>query len=256
METSYLKTKRMLTPLRKFAWIFTLLVGIGGLFYPKLGLLVIPVMLSLTLMAFFRGRYWCGNFCPHGSLFDALLPLSKNQKIPEFLKSKIFITAVFIFFAYNLSRKLISTFSTLGTASFWDRLGFVFVTTYLMVIVAGSVLSSFISSRTWCSFCPMGVIQTFSYKLGKLLGITPKTDVKVTLSGSEECLHCGKCARVCPMQLEPYLSFSHTNQFMDPACIKCAVCAVNCPAGVLQLAREKEALEQNQVLNTKSIQSV
>ncbi|NLM52223.1 MAG: 4Fe-4S binding protein [Firmicutes bacterium] len=253
MKTTYLKTNRLLTPLRKIAWIFTLLVGIGGFFYPKLGLLVIPVMLTLTLMAFFKGRYWCGNFCPHGSLFDALLPLSKNQKIPGFLKSKWFISAVFVFFAVNLTRKMLNAFAAIGTPSFWDQLGLVFVTTYLMVIVAGTLLSLFISSRTWCSFCPMGLIQTISAKLGKLLGAAAKTDVKISLSHPEVCRRCEKCAKVCPMQLKPYLCLPPTNQFTDAACIKCAVCTVNCPAGILQLAKENGIPAAKESQNVKAV---
>ena len=38
------------------AFLFTLTVAIGGLFYPKLGLFVIPVMIGLLLFSFFKGR--------------------------------------------------------------------------------------------------------------------------------------------------------------------------------------------------------
>ena len=61
---NYTKTKRAFTPLRKYAWLFTLLVAIGGLWEPRLGLLVIAVMAALTITALFKGRYWCGNVCP------------------------------------------------------------------------------------------------------------------------------------------------------------------------------------------------
>ena len=68
MTKFHIKTNRTFTFLRRNAWLFTIVVAIGGLFQPRLGLLVIPVILALTLMSIFRGRYWCGNFCPHGSL--------------------------------------------------------------------------------------------------------------------------------------------------------------------------------------------
>ena len=70
LSNYYIKANRTFSTIRKYAWIFTVLVAIGGLWEPKLGLLVILIMMGLTITAFFTGRYWCGNFCPHGSLFD------------------------------------------------------------------------------------------------------------------------------------------------------------------------------------------
>ncbi|OQY35640.1 MAG: hypothetical protein B6241_00160 [Spirochaetaceae bacterium 4572_59] len=35
-------------------------------------MLVIPVMIGLILVFFYKGRYWCGNICAHGSLWDSL----------------------------------------------------------------------------------------------------------------------------------------------------------------------------------------
>ncbi len=57
----------------QYAWIVALLIGIGGQFLPQLGLLVPFIMITLIVMSLFKGKYWCGNFCPHGSLFDNLI---------------------------------------------------------------------------------------------------------------------------------------------------------------------------------------
>mgnify|MGYP000858280975 FL=1 len=250
MDFYYIKTNRTFTFIRKYSWFFTLLVAIGGLWEPKLGLLVLFIMAGLTITAFFTGRYWCGNFCPHGSLFDRLyLPISRNKKIPDFLKSKIFVFGFFLFFMFNFSRKLMKAFSFWGTYNFLDRLGFVFVTTYLMVVIAGGLLSVVSNSRTWCQFCPMGSIQKLSYKLGKLLGISKKTDRKITIASKEMCHSCGKCARVCPFQLTPYLEFSDNNQFENLNCIRCATCVQNCPANILSIATEEEAIKLKELTN-------
>jgi polyferredoxin len=237
LSTFYIKTNRAFTFIRKRAWIITLLIALGGLWYPKLGLLVIPIMLSLSIMSFFKGRFWCGNFCPHGSLYDVItLPLSFNRKIPAIITSKIAPALVFIWFGYNMTRKFIKAFSSFGTGQFLDKLGFVFVSTYLMVLIVGGLLSIFITPRTWCHFCPMGTIQVLAYKLGKLLGVAQRTDERVTISAKEKCRSCGKCARVCPMQLTPHQEFSERNQFDSEKCIKCSTCVVNCPAGILSLS--------------------
>ncbi len=253
MESSYyIKTNRAFTAIRKYGWIFTLLVAFGGLFYPKLGLLVIPVMIALTTISFFKGRYWCGNFCAHGSLFDSLImPISRNKKIPKLFRTKITAFLFFGFFMFKLTTKFIRVSTIWGTISFWDKLGFIFVGSYLMVTILGGGFSIFFAPRTWCNICPMGVMQTFSYKLGKLLGITKKTDEKISIASKKMCHKCGKCSRVCPMQLNPHLEFSDNNQFDHEACIRCSTCVVNCPAGILSLDSEVEAISIKDTTNIR-----
>lgn len=242
MNSFYIKTNRVFTPIRKYGWIFTLLVAIGGLWYPKLGLLVLPVMATLTLLSFFKGRYWCGNFCPHGSLFDSLLgPISRNKKIPKFFQSKVFGILFFAFFIANIIRKIIMVSALYGTMMFWDKLGFIFVASYLMVTIVGGTLSILFSQRTWCNFCPMGIMQRLSYKVGKFLRANKRTDKKITAASKDMCHICGKCSRVCPMQLTPYLEFTDKNQFDNEKCLRCSTCVVNCPAGILSLNTAKKA---------------
>lgn len=242
MDNYYIKTNRTFTNIRKYAWLFTLLVAIGGLWQPKLGLLVIFIMAGLTITSFFSGRYWCGNFCPHGSLFDRIaMPISLNKKIPTILKSKFLVIGFFIFFMYNFSKKVIKASNFWGTYDFLDKLGFVFVTTYLMVLITGGLFAIFLNPRTWCQFCPMGTIQKLSHKLGRSIGITKTTEKKVTIESLDKCHACGKCSRVCPFQLTPYLGFSSNNQLEDINCIKCATCVENCPANILSLRTKKEA---------------
>jgi len=244
MSDFYIKTNRIFSPWRKYAWIFTLTVAIGGLWFPMLGLLVLPVMVGLTTVSFFKGRYWCGNICPHGSLFDSLLyPITNNKKIPSFFKSKALGIIFFGYFSFNLGRKFVKVSGLWGNMMFWERLGFIFVASYLMVTVIGGVTSLAFSSRTWCNFCPMGTLQKISYKAGKFLGINDKTDKKIIVSNTDMCHVCGKCSRVCPMQLTPYLEFSEDNQFDSENCIRCSTCVENCPAGVLTLNNKYEALK-------------
>ena len=242
----YIKTKRSFSLIRSYAWFLTILIGIGGQFVPRLGLLVPLIMLSLMGMSIFKGKYWCGNFCPHGSFFDNLLqPLSRNTKIPPFLRSRALISTFLLFFMYNLGNRFIHVFEALGGAEFYDRMGLVFSTTYLMVLLVGGLLAITINARTWCQFCPMGTFQTIFYKLGKALGLNKKTDLKVTITHPDLCRFCGKCARVCPMQLEPHKELIDNSQFSDENCIRCNTCIKNCPSNALKLATSGEAEDLN-----------
>lgn len=243
MNNYYIKTNRTFTNIRKHGWFFTVLVALGGLWEPKLGLLVILIMLGLTITSFFAGRYWCGNFCPHGSLFDRIaMPISLNKRIPEFLKSKYMVIGFFIFFMFNFSRKIIDVLKLWGSYDFLDKLGFVFVATYLMVLITGGLFAVIINPRTWCQFCPMGTMQKLVHKLGKNTRITEKTEKKVTIKDISKCLACGKCTKVCPFQLVPHLQFGEYNQFHDINCIKCSTCIKNCPAKILSLKTKEEAI--------------
>jgi len=248
----YIRTNRTFTWIRKYGWVFTLLVAIGGLWYPKLGLLVVPIMISLTAFSFLKGRYWCGNFCPHGSLFDTvIMPISRNKKIHGIFKSRITAIMFFSWFTFKLIRKFIKVASVIGTTSFWDKLGLIFVTSYLMVIVIGGIVTIFNNPRSWCNICPMGVLQTISYKLGKLLNVSKNTDVKVTIASKDKCHLCGKCSRVCPMQLEPYTEFNHNNQFDHEECIRCSTCVENCPADILTISTLSDAIQNRDKTDIK-----
>ncbi len=242
--------KKIFELIKKWAWLFIVFVAIGGLWVPKLGLLMIPVMITLIVMGFLKGKYWCGHFCPHGSLFDFIIkPISLNKKIPVFLKSKIAQGIMFTWFMVMFTSRLTKVFKIFGTASFIDKLGYVFVMNYLMVTIIGTLLAVFISPRTWCSICPMGTMQVLMYRVGKKLKANKTTDLKISGLNIEKCYQCGKCARVCPMQLEPYKEFNENNQFDNDACIRCSICVKSCPAGILTLENENDSIDVEYVID-------
>jgi len=224
--------------LQKYTWPLTLVIAVGGLWWPRLGLLVIPIMLTLLSVSFFRGRFWCGNFCSHGSLFEYVLgTVSRKRQIPKLIKSPVVVWVFLAFFGYSIVRRLIAVAALWGESGFWDRLGFVFVVPYLMVLIVGGIAAVLIRPRTWCSFCPMGTMQKLSYKLGQLSGAARLTDRKVTISDSDKCRSCRKCAVVCPMELSPHLNFSDKNQFDSLDCIRCGKCVAACPFKLLTIEK-------------------
>jgi polyferredoxin len=57
--------------------------SILGLWYPVLGYFMLIVFAAIFLSSPFRGRWFCGNLCPRGSLVDFWVSkISKKRKIP------------------------------------------------------------------------------------------------------------------------------------------------------------------------------
>jgi ferredoxin-type protein NapH len=191
--------------------IMVIIVSIGGLFYPKLGYFLLLVFASLMIIAPFRGRWFCGNLCPSGSFVDFwLAPLSRKLRIPPQFKSMWIRVPIFAaLMAFMISR-------IIQTEGIVDKIGMVFVAQFILINSIAILFGIVIAPRTWCSFCPMGTLQ-------RAMG-GRKYQLKVD---KERCIDCGKCQKVCPMQLP-------VNEILDkPDCIKCGRCVEACPKQAL-----------------------
>ncbi|GAB6265818.1 MAG: 4Fe-4S binding protein [Methanothrix sp.] len=199
---------RVITP---YLGMIVLIVSIGGIFYPKLGYILLLVFATLLIIAPFRGRWFCGNLCPRGSFVDFwLAPLSRKLKIPPFLRSMWIRIPIFIalmgFMIYRL----------LGTQGVVDRIGMVFVTLCIITTSIAILFGVIIAPRTWCTFCPMGTLQ-------RIMG---GSKYQLKLDG-DLCIDCKRCQKVCPMQLRVF-------ELQDlPDCIKCGRCIDACPKDAL-----------------------
>ena len=101
----------------------------------------------------------------------------------------------------------------LGTLYFW-KLG-------VLAAVLAACLWIF---RPFCKYlCP----------LGALYGLMNRVSLCRLHLDEERCLGCGRCARACPMQVDPI------RQPDSPECIRCGRCAKACPAEALHLGFRK-----------------
>ena len=191
--------------------IIVLIVSIGGIFYPKLGLLLLLVFASLMIIAPFRGRWFCGNLCPRGSFVDFwLAPLSRKMKIPARFRSMWLRVPIFLLLMGFMVYRIVKT------AGIVDKMGMVFVTLCILTTSVAILFGVIIAPRAWCSFCPMGTLQ-------RAIG-GRRYQLKLD---ADKCIDCGRCQRVCPMQLP-------VQEIVDkPDCIKCGRCVEACPKGAL-----------------------
>lgn len=191
--------------------IIVLIISLGGIFYPKLGYFLLIVFVTLIIIAPFRGRWFCGNLCPRGSFVDFWLgPLSRKLPIPQILRSMWIRVPIFILLMGFMVFRIVQTDGVV------DRVGMVFVTICLLTTAVAILFGIIIAPRAWCSFCPMGTMQR----------VVGRDRYRLRVD-KERCIDCGKCQKVCPMQLP-------VNEILDnPDCIKCGRCVEVCPKEAL-----------------------
>jgi len=140
-------------------WVLAIFLLIG-LFYPWVGLAALLCMTAPVAVAFYRGRYWCGNFCPRGSLFDQVISkVSLKRPIPGWMRTNAFryFTLAFIMTLFS-----IQIFWAWGD---WAAVGGVFLRVIFLTTIVGVLLGITFNQRTWCaSVCPMGTLANLAAK--------------------------------------------------------------------------------------------
>ena len=101
------------------------------------------------------------------------------------------------------------------------------------------LLLSVVIYRPFCKYlCPLGGIYSFFNKLAFYrMGIDPSL-----------CIHCGKCEKVCPMNVPVLKDQNH------PECIRCGKCKNACPTGAIcsgSCIKVKKAVETDPALAEK-----
>lgn len=213
-------------------WIFFIYLILGWIF-PVVGWAALICMLGPVLTSIWKGRFWCGNVCPRGSVYDRLLSkYSPHRPIPKFVRTSGFrlFMVCFIFAMFG-----VQMYFAWGD---WSAMGFVFWKIIVATTIVGVVLAFIYAPRTWCSFCPMGTMSKW---------VAPKKSPFSAafkhIHVSERCTQkCKMCARVCPMQLEPYSSRGEADGYLNPDCIKCGNCVEACPLKCIILNNHKNSL--------------
>lgn len=198
----------------KIYWIIIAFIIIGA-FYPIICWLALICMVGPVVMAVWKGRRWCGHICPRGSLYDNVMNrFTLGKPVPKWLRSRAWrgFMVAFIFMMFG-----IQMYGAWGDLA---AMGRVFWNIIVLTTVAGIALAWAYSPRAWCMFCPMGTLSNLA---------TRRQKVRRVYVADTCSMKCRNCARVCPMQLQPYQAKGKAEGFTDADCIKCERCSFACP---------------------------
>ncbi len=197
----------------------------------------------LALFGSLFGRFVCGWICPFGLLQELLYKIPLVPKRGGFAggrhweKCKYLLLVLFCLIlplfacdSFGYGKDWFCAYLCPAGAleggllyAVWNKslrvlLSWLFA--WKMALLAALVFGSMVVFRPMCRyFCPLGAL----YGLGN--HISP-----LILAWKEgKCIHCGMCARFCPMELKP------ASPGQKSLCIRCGKCVHVCPKKALSL---------------------
>lgn len=175
-------------------WAWTIFIGfLGvGIFYPVIGVAALVCMLAPVVTAFFKGRMWCGNFCPRGSFNDRLLSkISRQVRIPHFFRNPWFRVGFLILLLSGFAVQFLLAWGSL------EAIGVVLVRMIIITTLMGIALGVSFNQRAWCAICPMG---TAAHYISKFKSEKKRMQKTAAQCGGAES--CSMCSKGCPSKID------------------------------------------------------
>ena len=224
----------------------------------KFAFSVVGYLATLGLLV---GRFICGWLCLFGLIQELLykIPLPK-LKVPKkldrvlrYLKYAVLLILVFLLPFFWRSElgvgepffcKYLCPVGTLEGGvplvllqeQLKSAAGFLF--RWKFALMALVLLSSVYIHRPFCKYlCPLGAFYALFQKVSVL---------RLKLDG-DKCVSCGKCEKICPMDV------AVTRDPNSAECIRCGACIRACPAGALRFGSgaKKPGLNKNEKMNIR-----
>lgn len=187
---------------------------------------------GFVLLLLLLGRAFCGWVCPLGTFLEhieKLSPFSKKIKAKvktarAFKYSKYAVFVVSLVLAFELGEAVFCRFCPAG-AVFKGMTGFLYIPA--VAILAVVTLAVFVfGMRVWCAYlCPLAAFG----------GLFSKAQAWGIGVDKESCDSCGKCEKLCPMEVSIVAQYVQIGrELKDADCTKCFECVEACPKGALR----------------------
>ena len=190
----------------------------------------------LILLGVLLGRFICGFLCPFGWLQELLHHIpspklsSKRLKPLRYLKYAVLLVMVVllptvlvnelgmgdpIFCKYLCPQGILEGAIPLALVNTGIRSALGALFTWKAAVLAAVILLSVLFWRPFCKWlCPLGAFYALFNRVSLF-------QMQVN---SHRCVSCGKCANVCPMDVDITQNANHAE------CIRCGRCIKACPA--------------------------
>lgn len=223
-------------PAASFACPIGALQAVSGSMNFNFSFYVVGFLLAVGALL---GRFVCGWLCPFGLIQELLHKIpSRKLRLPKaltYLKYAVLLIFVMILpvTATNYmgmgkpafcqficpSGTLLGGLPMLGThPELRKTIGSLF--SVKLVILLVTLVGCVFVFRFFCkTLCPLGAIY----------GLLNKVSVYHLEVDKEACVHCGKCARACQMDVDP------VRHPRSAECIRCGACAAACPKQAIRL---------------------
>ena len=223
-------------PAASFACPIGALQAVNGSMHYRFSFYVTGLLLAFGVVF---GRAVCGWLCPFGLLQELLhkIPSPKRKLKKIFLYVKYVVLVVFVL----LLPIVVTDYMGMGKPAFCQYIcpaGTLEVGVFLlaaheglrksigalftlkMAILLVTILGCILIYRFFCrTLCPLGAIY----------GLFNKISIYHLEVEEHKCNGCGKCSRVCQMEVDP------TRTPQSAECIRCGACVDACPQAAVRL---------------------
>ena len=217
--------KKVQQIVHQWSWAVLLAFCTVGLFFPAIGVIALLCMMAPVFVAFYKGRRWCGVYCPRGSFNDVILSkITARRQIPALFKKSGFKLFFLIFLMGAFAAQLFLAWGNNVST------GMVFVRMVIITTLLALILGTIFKQRTWCLICPMGTMACYVARMEAI-----RTKINHIAFDKNKCIHCKVCTKNCPMTIDVY-SYKEAGRVVDADCLKCQTCISKCPRKSLYVA--------------------
>ncbi|MFX0091939.1 MAG: 4Fe-4S binding protein [Candidatus Hodarchaeota archaeon] len=187
----------------------------------------------ILIIAALLGRTICGWLCPFGFFVDIIDKLAKGDWRPKwygwhYVKYGMLAGAAvgaFLFVDIVFCKYFCFTGLIFGITPYWvtwHTVTLYWFTYHIILLIIFIYMSYRAGGRAWCRYlCPFGAFLSL---FNSISFIQLKFD-------KSACTDCGRCAKVCPMDIEPTRFSLHDKL----GCTRCGTCLNVCPTDALRI---------------------